>query len=539
MTLPVMPSTHRWFRGGPGLSKVGQNALFADDSTRVWVWDEETGDPVVDILDEHAQQVTMPTLDDGWLLGAGLPLAVRVASFSLGKGGKRFPLEPANSLALTQEAQAAASSSAADASSSASSAAASAALVGAPAKSAMDAAMGGDVAGLVPAVAARIQVTEAPLMPEKYGAVGDGTTDDTAAFTAMAAVANGATGRPQIRLLEKSYRTTAPINITRAGWHVQGYSRFAGSRIVNAVSDVFTFGASNAGTRHYFHDLRITASAGHIFSVTNGSFSLNHLERLNLEQQNAGKSILNQTSGDHLDNLYAELELTGTTGHTVPYWKVLSATGGANENTFQRGRSTYSGNYVFWFEETATGQYSNGNVIDGWNFEIPNGGCVMGLSANGWELRECNVYDLAGFNGGVTTKDLFVLGKSTGPASRYNALKHVVRHGGTLGSGLYDIKLQGASSAPLTHIEQCDTSSGSGYKIDLGLNSAISLLDLGGNVTVDNRGAQVYQNNGTSVGFFGATPVSGRAANPGTATGTDAAVINNIVTALRNLGIIT
>ena len=40
------------------------------------------------------------------------------------------------------------------------------------------------------------------------------------------------------------------------------------------------------------------------------------------------------------------------------------------------------------------------------------------------------------------------------------------------------------------------------------------------------------------LGFYGVPPVS-RAASPGTATGTDAAVINNIVTALRNLGLVT
>jgi hypothetical protein len=365
------------------------------------------------------------------------------------------------------------------------------------------------VAGL----ANRIQVVEAPLIPERYGAVGDGTTVDDAAFTALAAVANNATGRPDVYLGEKSYRTTIPIDVARAGWNFGGRSRIAGSRIVNAVSDVFTFAAGTAGTRHHFHDFRVTASAGHIFSVANGSFSLNHLERLSLEQSNTGKSILNQTSGDHLDNLVSVVELTGTTGHTVPLYKVLSATGGANENTFERGRSTYSGNYVFWFEETDPAQYSNSNMFQGWNFEVPNGGCIKGLSANGWTIESCNVYDLAGFNGGVSTKDLYHLGKSTGPNSRYNAFKRVVRHGGTLGSGLVDIRLQ-SGAAPLTRIEQCDLSSGSaGYAIDLGSNSALNIEGCGSAVTFTNRGAgQVSQNNGAAVGLFGKTPVAQAAA---------------------------
>jgi hypothetical protein len=137
-----MPSTHRWFRGGPGLSRAGRNALFAADDTQVWVWDEETGNPVTDLLDETATPISAPKVVDGWVLGAGLPNAVRVASFSLGKDGKRYPLEPANAAVLAQDAQAAAASSATAAQSSADSSAASAALVGAPAGDAIDAHVG-------------------------------------------------------------------------------------------------------------------------------------------------------------------------------------------------------------------------------------------------------------------------------------------------------------------------------------------------------------------------------------------------------------
>jgi hypothetical protein len=144
-----MPTGYRWFRGGPGLSRAGRNALFAADDTTVWVWDEETGNPVTDLLDETATPISAPKVVDGWVLGAGLPNAVRVASFSLGKDGKRYPLEPANAAVLAQASADAATSSAADASSSASSAAASAALVGAPAGTAIDAHING---GTSPAV---------------------------------------------------------------------------------------------------------------------------------------------------------------------------------------------------------------------------------------------------------------------------------------------------------------------------------------------------------------------------------------------------
>jgi hypothetical protein len=146
-----MPTGYRWFRGGPGLSRAGRNALFAADDTQVWVWDEETGNPVTDLLDETATAVSAPKVVDGWVLGAGLPTAVNVASFSLGKDGKRYPLEPANAAVLAQASADAAASSASAAQASANSSAASAALVGAPAGSAIDAYLGGSASALLDA----------------------------------------------------------------------------------------------------------------------------------------------------------------------------------------------------------------------------------------------------------------------------------------------------------------------------------------------------------------------------------------------------
>jgi hypothetical protein len=179
-----MPTGYRWFRGGPGLSRAGRNALFAADDTQVWVWDEETGNPVTDLLDETATPISAPKVVDGWVLGAGLPNAVRVASFSLGKDGKRYPLEPANAAVIAQTAADAAASSAAAAQSSADSSAASAALVPSPAGDAMDAYMGGSASGLVTQVKARTRlVTPA----------GAGTSDTTALQNAINdAATNGA-----------------------------------------------------------------------------------------------------------------------------------------------------------------------------------------------------------------------------------------------------------------------------------------------------------------------------------------------------------
>ena len=98
MTLPVMPSGYRWFRGGPVLSRAGRSALYASDKDTVVVWDEETGLAVTDLRDATGQPMSAPTIKDGWIDGAGLPSAVRVASFSVGASGKRYEMVPVQTL---------------------------------------------------------------------------------------------------------------------------------------------------------------------------------------------------------------------------------------------------------------------------------------------------------------------------------------------------------------------------------------------------------------------------------------------------------
>jgi polygalacturonase len=116
--------------------------------------------------------------------------------------------QAAASQAAAESASASASSAASDASAAQASAAASAALVGSPAKSAMDTAMGGDVAGLVPAVAAKVSKGAVDYNVKDYGATGNGTTDDTTAINA--AVTAAPTGA-QVTFPPGTYKITAPI----------------------------------------------------------------------------------------------------------------------------------------------------------------------------------------------------------------------------------------------------------------------------------------------------------------------------------------
>jgi hypothetical protein len=123
----------------------------------------------------------------------------------------------------------------------------------------------------------------------------------------------------------------------------------------------------------------------------------------------------------------------------------------------------------------------------------------------------------------------------------------------TSSSSKFPLAVRGnvSQSAPLIVLQQPSSTvaqRGAGY-LDATLATATDaswkgrLVGYAGDFTSTNAGRREgwrVESDGTQplLGFYGATAVA-KAASPGTATGTDAAVINALITALRNLGLIT
>jgi hypothetical protein len=87
-------------------------------------------------------------------------------------------------------------------------------------------------------------------LPEKYGAVGDGTTDDTTALQAALDAAVAARGR--VVLGPKTYKITAALTIPETwGWSIQGAGRVS-TTILQATDNVpiFNLGASPQDSMH-------------------------------------------------------------------------------------------------------------------------------------------------------------------------------------------------------------------------------------------------------------------------------------------------
>lgn len=173
-----------------------------------------------------------------------------------------------------------------------------------------------------------MRVVDEKINPLHYGAVGNGSTLDDAAFEAMRAAAPSARqshiyipGRYRFRL---SAAVALPIDV-----HLEGPDTGTDS-IVNDVSDVFTSGTLS---RAHIHDLGVTASAGHIFNFAH--CSQGHFHDIYGVQMATDKSVFNIPS---MLDMVIEFWLTSALGRTVPLLNFVGLSGNMNDNTIARGR---------------------------------------------------------------------------------------------------------------------------------------------------------------------------------------------------------
>ena len=165
--------------------------------SRVLVWDNLGGsvkvarNATVSVSDPDTGAFLQTVTSDAQ--GAvSLTLQIPVARFT-GPNGYWFDVISPDSYAEASTAAASAQSASDSAAASAQAAQDAANLVGAPAKAAMDAAMGGDVAGLVPTVAGKVDKGSLVVNVRDHGAKGDGTTLDHAAINAAITAGAGRT----------------------------------------------------------------------------------------------------------------------------------------------------------------------------------------------------------------------------------------------------------------------------------------------------------------------------------------------------------
>lgn len=199
------------------------------------------------------------------------------------------------------------------------------------------------------------------------------------------------------------------------------------------------------------------------------------------------------------------------------------------------------------FKNTFFSKYSSSAVVNpdkGWSYT----GCAFEPNASGAGVSSMcesgftsqGVTYLGCWGGDNTSSGAWIMFRGTGLS--------IIGGSWTLGSNIELVQLQEVCNG--IFVAGAALRGTGGATIDLNGNTASKQITI---LSTPETGqafkSNVYpasglaqQGTGTfefgNPGFYGSAPVA-KAANPGTATGTDAAVINAIVTALRNLGLVT
>ncbi len=210
-------------------------------------------------------------------------------------------------------------------------------------------------------------------------------------------------------------------------------------QINNNTTDVF----DTDGARIKVRNIRIEATGGHAFNVTN--FSESKIENVKINVTAPGKSAYYQqgTGTNAYDSMFIGGEWGSRPAHDAPLFYVSVDDANFNANLIQGMMFQTNGGATtaptIWLECTASANWIYANTIDNVDFEIPNAGAVHLYSTAGTTLSNNTVFDL-----GTSTDDLIVLDNTVGGLNpKQTTINGYYRVGGTLGTGLKDIDVRG------------------------------------------------------------------------------------------------
>lgn len=330
------------------------------------------------------------------------------------------------------------------------------------------------------AIAGRLLIQEAPVTPLRYGAVGNGSTDDTAAFMALWDDLPSVGGHVYLPP-NRNFLVTQTLPL-HSGLRIQGGDRRR-SLITNRVSDVFTISASI--TDVHLHDFGViagfvgTSSGGHILEIAGPtSFAgpaLSRFQNLYWQQNRADRAAVHMLDGQWLDNQFTHSHTYGY-NRSVPAIHLRSTTGSLGDNLFADLRHTDDGTpttWALWLEEFGS-TTALGNTMERFNFENPAGGAILLRAQNSALLKHVWLWDLHT----ATTNHLIRLDRTVGGQPNVMVtLEYISRPGGAgLGSGLRDIS-SSPGNALGTTVRRCGTDGSQPMIIDLAHDVGQSIED--------------------------------------------------------------
>lgn len=306
-----------------------------------------------------------------------------------------------------------------------------------------------------------------------YGAVGDNSptnasrnTDALSALLADSAVGVG-------RVPAGSFYVDGTLSSSVNGVSLIGDGRQS-SKILCNSGPVMNL----SGSHIRMEGLAVQSLSGgsHVFVTDPGkTVALSHFVDCNFTQNNPSLSVwyFNDTGGlggGFFDNHWEDIFWGHVITATVPGFFVYSNGNNVfSANHFTASRWNRSGNYAWSITCDKSSSYNYNNVWSEINFEVCDGGGILLHSGINNSIENVGFFD-----NGTITKDLIVIGRNSGLSiSRGNRVKGYHRSGGTLSSGVVDIRVESGSNGQDTVVDTVTGPPAAGITVDLGSGSVL------------------------------------------------------------------
>lgn len=300
---------------------------------------------------------------------------------------------------------------------------------------------------------------------DDYGAVGDGTTDDLAAFEA-ARDSLIAAGGGTLRLGNKTYALAGTFALDSGNYSIP--LRLVGEGTGSVLKGTGTASVLRVGGAMYLRngavrDVHITNTmvGGHLVEFGALGTTLFDFSGVNLTQQNPTRHLIYAPSGEIYDSRFHGGDWYLPTNTQVSAVHVRTQGTTFNENRFENLRCYNSRGTVPFFdiENTNTTTWLTNNSFENINFEICQGGGIRFANARGWSLKGLTFWDAHG----VYTGHLIHCANNAGYESLACTLERIQRHGDTLAAGIRDIF---AEDLNWSEVRDCFTPADAGPSYD-------------------------------------------------------------------------
>lgn len=327
---------------------------------------------------------------------------------------------------------------------------------------------------------------------------------NAAAFTAAIAAANGGTVYvPAGIYLTDTIPAAGPLNIVGANAVRTQLRNTAGS--VLAVS----------GSSLHVRDITFDSWGGGPTVIQTGGMSQCHWSDFRILQGSGNFGVWDNAGYAYISMRMTHFYSKHLQSAEVPSWKLSTATGEVNHNTWENCLALYSGNYHFLIECTGNAYHFN-NTFRNITFEVCTGGGVRILANRGYEIDNCVNWDMQVGTPAAGQRDFYSLDSNAGGIQCSGILRRLSRIAGLNAAGVVDVRLPSNGLGSGTVVESCRNHTTSDpFTIDLAGNPVfvVSVDDLRstytgttGMVSIDRLGISV---GGMKVRRDAAAPTTG------------------------------